>query len=121
MATHHSTNRTDVIETITSRIESALEAGTAPWVKPWRELGGTGGIPKNGTTGKAYRGINVPMLWLTAQSMGYQSEYWLTYKQATDLGGHVSKGEKSTPIVFWKIGERTERELPTVLAQCAEE
>ena len=41
------TNKSDILETITSRIETALEAGTAPWVKPWRELGGAGGIPKN--------------------------------------------------------------------------
>jgi antirestriction protein ArdC len=31
----------------------------------------------------------------------------MTYKQATERGGFVRKGEKSTPIVFWKVTEGT--------------
>jgi antirestriction protein ArdC len=38
----------------------------------------------------------------------YPSEFWLTYKQATDMGGSVKKGEHGTPIVFWKIGKKTD-------------
>jgi antirestriction protein ArdC len=34
--------------------------------------------------------------------MHYTSPYWLTFKQAHELGGHVRKGEKSCPMVFWK-------------------
>jgi antirestriction protein ArdC len=34
--------------------------------------------------------------------MSYSSPYWLTFKQAQELGGHVRKGEKSCPVVFWK-------------------
>ena len=37
---------------------------------------------------------------------GYGSPYWLTYKQATERGGHVRKGEHGTKVVFWKIGTR---------------
>jgi len=47
---------------------------------------------------KEYRGINVFLL----ACMPYGSPYWMTYKQVTDKGGHVRKGEKSTPVVFWK-------------------
>jgi antirestriction protein ArdC len=32
----------------------------------------------------------------------YGSPYWLTYKEALALGGHVKAGEHGTPIVFWK-------------------
>jgi antirestriction protein ArdC len=39
-------------------------------------------------------------------SNGYGSPYWLTYKQATERGGYVRKGEHGTRIVFWKIGTR---------------
>ena len=39
-------------------------------------------------------------------SNGYGSPYWLTYKQATERGGHVRKGEHGTKVVFWKIGTR---------------
>ena len=41
-------------------------------------------------------------MWLlTAQ--GYTSPYWATSRQINELGGQVRKGEKSTPIAFWKI------------------
>jgi antirestriction protein ArdC len=33
---------------------------------------------------------------------GYESSYWLTYRQAQDLGGPIRKGEKGWPVVFWK-------------------
>jgi antirestriction protein ArdC len=33
---------------------------------------------------------------------GYGSPYWVSYKQAQDLGGHVKAGEKSSLAVFWK-------------------
>ncbi len=84
----------DVYEVITSRIIEKLEAGTVPWHKPW-----TGdGMPKNLITKKEYRGVNVFIL----SASGYESPYWVSYKQAQELGGSVRKGEKGTPVVFWK-------------------
>ena len=85
----------DVYEIITDRIIEKLEAGTIPWHKPWS---GGDGIPKNLITKKEYRGINVFMLGVS----GWGSSYWLSYKQAQELGGCVKKGEKGTPVVFWK-------------------
>jgi antirestriction protein ArdC len=32
--------------------------------------------------------------------------YWLTIRQANELGGHVRKGEESRIIVFWKTEDR---------------
>ena len=84
-----------VYDVITDRIVSMLEAGTVPWHKPWK---GAAGFPRNLTSKKAYRGINVFML----MSLGFESPYFLTFKQAKKLGGHVRKGEKGTPVVFWK-------------------
>jgi antirestriction protein ArdC len=34
--------------------------------------------------------------------MSYDAPFWLTYKQASELGGHVKKGERACPVVFWK-------------------
>jgi len=82
-----------VYQLITDRIIEKLEAGTIPWKMPW-----SSDAPKNLISGKSYRGINVFLLG----SLGYMSPYWLTFKQAQSLGGHVNKGEKSTPVVFWK-------------------
>ncbi len=90
-----------VYEVITNRIIKQLEAGTAPWRKPWRSRG-TSGLPRNLATGHQYRGINVWMLL----SAGFASPYWLSFRQARELGGHVREGEKGLPVVYWKFENR---------------
>ena len=82
-----------VYEIITDRIMEQLEKGDVPWHKPW-----IGGYPKNLVSKKEYRGINVFIL----ASTHYASEYWVSYKQAQELGGNVKKGEKGWPVIFWK-------------------
>ena len=91
----------DVYQIVTDKIITLLESGTIPWKKPWR--GGAAAMPKNAVSKKPYRGVNVWLLTMTADAMGYNSAYWLTYKQAKDLGGNVRKGEKSSLVVFWKF------------------
>lgn len=87
---------------ITDKVLQMLEAGVAPWRKPWLDTG----LPKNLNSGKPYRGINTFMLSMCGSAAGYGSPYWLTFNQAAARGGHVKKGEKSTPVVFWKIRDR---------------
>ena len=82
-------------QVITDRITTLLEQGTAPWRKPWASAQG---FPKNLISRKEYTGINTWML----HSSGFSSAYWLTFKQAKELGGNVRKGEKGTPVVFTK-------------------
>ncbi len=50
---------------------------------------------------KVYRGINLFLL----DSTGFASPFWLTFKQVESLNGRIKKGEKSLPVVFWKILE----------------
>jgi antirestriction protein ArdC len=83
-------------QVITDRLITMLEAGTAPWQKPW--AGGTSAFPKNIKSKKPYSGINVWMLHMS----GHSSAYFLTFKQAQELGGSVRKGEKGFPVVFTK-------------------
>ena len=102
---------------ITSQIITLLEQGTVPWHKPWKA---STGWPRNLVTHRPYRGINVLLLL----SMSYESPYWLTFRQATMLGGTVRKGEKACPVVFWKrlkVGEKDsteEREIPMLRYLC---
>lgn len=42
--------------------------------------------------------------------MGHRSPWWLTFKQAKDLGGFVRKGEYSMPITYWNFVEAEDRE-----------
>ena len=95
--------RIDVYEHVTDRIVEQLEAGTVPWRKTWASMGG---VPRNLTSKKRYRGVNLFLLSLS----GYESPYWLTFKQALDMGGHVKRGEKSTLVVFWRMLEVIDRE-----------
>jgi len=94
-----------VYEIITERILEKLEAGTVPWHKPWS----AGGAPRNLVSGKEYRGVNIFLLGC----QGFTSPYWLTFKQAKQLGGSVRKGERATPVVFWKWIERASEDPET--------
>src|SRR5208283_469059 len=94
---------TSVYEVITARIVERLEAGTVPWHKPCSVETGT---PRNLTSGRLYRGINIFLLGCQS----YGSPFWGTYKQMTELGGHVRKGERGSPVVFWKLLEGEDKE-----------
>ena len=95
----------DIYQEVTDRILNALEQGTAPWIKPWDSAGLTE-LPLNASTGRAYSGINILLLWLTAYERRYTDSRWLTYRQARAMGGSVRKGEKSTLVTFWKVYEK---------------
>jgi antirestriction protein ArdC len=87
---------TSVYEIVTEQVIKQLESGVAAWRKPWRTE-----MPCNLVSGKAYRGMNVFLLG----SQGYASRYWLTFNQANKLGGHVKRGEQSSIVTFWHVGE----------------
>ena len=99
-------DRVDLNEAITAQVIASIQAdGVAPWCRPW--VGSDAGtrFPVNAVSGKNYRGVNVVVLLLTAMAAHYNSGYWLTYKQAKELGGNVIKGQKGTKIIFWKLLE----------------
>lgn len=86
-----------VYESVTNKIIADLEKGAAPWVKPWRA---DSTADHNLVSKKPYSGVN--RLILGMAGMQYASNTWATYKQITEAGGHVRKGEKGTHIVFFK-------------------
>jgi hypothetical protein len=83
----------DIYEAITERFIAQLKRGR--WQKPWFAV-------QNIVSRKPYRGINALLLG----SADYQSPFWISFRQALDLGGHVKKGEKSTPVIYYKILEK---------------
>jgi len=89
--------RNDVYRIVTDQVMDLLRKGTVPWHKPWAEAS-----PRNVLSGKPYRGMNVWLLCASAFHGGYKSPWWLTYRQAEELGEYVRKGEKSSLVVFWK-------------------
>ena len=83
----------DIYSIVTEKIIKLLESGVVPWPRPWTSTG----LPRNLVSKKPYRGVNH---FLLSASM-YVSPFWLTMRQANELGGHVRKGEESTIVVFW--------------------
>ncbi len=67
------------------------------------------------------KGINILMLWASAEMQGNAWPFWLTFQQAKELGGHFRKGEKGFPVVYASTfkkktegsdGQETEEEIP---------
>ena len=85
---------------LTGKLIEQLEAGTAPWQKPWDARVDL--MPQNPVTGKPYRGINNLALSLEGRS----DPRWMTYKQATAAGYQVNKGERGSQIEYWKHAEQ---------------
>ena len=104
MATTKRTARTekrDMFQETTDKIVAMLEAGTAPWRKPWTSAD----APRN-IEGRPYNGINVFILGMQP----FTNPFWMTFNQAKARGGNVRKGEKGTTVVFWKIMRVTDKD-----------
>lgn len=98
MSTIAPTPKRDIHQSITDRIVAQLEAGTAPWIKPWTSQGPT--IRPLRATGQPYNGVNVLTLWLDAEEKGFSSPYWFGFQTALKMGAYVRKGEKGSAIVY---------------------
>lgn len=83
-----------VYEIITEKIIAQLEAGTAPWRKPWHAATDW---PRS-IHGHRYQGINVFLLL----AGDHISPYWITRKEIARRGGRIRRGEPGTKIVFFK-------------------
>jgi antirestriction protein ArdC len=90
----------DIYSEVSARIIAELEAGAAPWIKPWSATAGMN-TPCNAVTNRPYSGCNVVLLWM-AQASGYRTPRYLTFKQASELGGNVRRGEHGTRVYFVK-------------------
>ena len=94
--------KTDLISTINDRVITGLEEKGLDWFKPFKV--GKEHRPMNRFSKKYYNGFNVFLLNNLCNHFGYETNQWMTYKQCSELGGHINKGEKSTEIFFYKIG-----------------
>ncbi len=88
----------DIAATITNAIIARLEAGTAPWSRPW-SVSGEGGRPLR-HDGSRYNGINALWLWCEADAGSYCSRYWMTARQARLLGGQVCRDAAPSMSVY---------------------
>ena len=118
--------RGDLYARITDRIVAELERGVRPWVQPWATANMAGHITRPlRHNGQPYTGINVVLLWSEAVARGFSSPIWMTFKQASELGAHVRKGETGSTVGyasrFTKTetdahGDEVERDIPFLKA-----
>ncbi len=87
----------DVFQIVTDRVMAALEMEEVPWQRPWCIVNGGA---YNRVSGKHYSLINQMLL-------SHSGEY-ATFKQWTELGGKVRKGEKGEMVVFFKWPDQKE-------------
>jgi antirestriction protein ArdC len=97
-----SKERFDIHQHITDKIVSAIERGAGDFRLPWHRSAGGIMRPVNVASKKPYRGINVVALWAYAEESGYSSGVWGTYRQWSEAGARVRKGEKAAFVVFYK-------------------
>ena len=107
----------DVHQQITDRIIAAIEQGAGEFKLPWHRPAGSITRPTNIQSKKGYRGINVVTLWVEAQMKGYAVPVWGTYKQFSEAGCQVRKGEKASLVVFYKLCGRSHNELQVCVAR----
>nr|MBR4281914.1 DUF1738 domain-containing protein [Clostridia bacterium] len=88
----------DIYATVTERIIAQLEQGQIPWQKPWISAGKA----ISHATGKPYSLLNQMLLQRPGE--------YITFKQCTEAGGHIKKGEKANLVVFWKWIEQEDEE-----------
>lgn len=84
-------------EQVTAQILANLEAGIAPWVKPWSATPGRN-LPLNYSSGIPYQGCNVLLLWMATHGR-FAQPHFITFDQARKMGGSVRKGEKNVAYI----------------------
>jgi antirestriction protein ArdC len=98
---HDQSPKQDIYARITAKIVTALEDGVRPWVRPWNAEYAAGRITRPlRHNGQPYTGINILSLWTSATEQGFAAPIWMTYRQATEIGAQVRKGEKGSPVVY---------------------
>ena len=86
-------------ERFAESIIKQIEAGTAPWQKPWKP--GEPILPVNAINGQSYGGGNSVYLAVRGTERGFSDNRWATYRRIAAAGGHVRKGERGEKILFF--------------------
>lgn len=89
----------DVYESITNHILASVDAA-GQWKPCWHGM--TSPRPTNAISGHRYQGVNILTCWVAQMVHDYPTQAWASYRQWHAAGAQVKKGEKGTPILFYK-------------------
>lgn len=92
-------------EEIANTFIAALSENKIPWQRSWNLMN----RPENFVSGNEYNGLNRFWLACVAEENGYSDSRWCTFKQATEKGYHIKKGEHGTQVEFWSWYDTQEK------------
>ena len=90
-----------IIDRIVDMVIDGLENGTVPWRKTWKSM-----YPMNAFSQRTYKGFNILLLSFVCADRNFSYPLFGTFKQISEAGGCVKRGEKSFPVVYWKVTEK---------------
>jgi antirestriction protein ArdC len=93
-------NFRDLAADVAARLVAQITAGADGWRMPWHTNPNVLDV-RNAATGSPYRGANTITLAVVGLDAGYGSGWWATYRQWTDLGAQVRRGETAARVVKW--------------------
>ena len=96
----------EFFKTIQKEIVTLMKTEGMDWSKSWVDINME--VPQNYFTGRHYRGINTWWLDFITFNRGYECNGWATFKQWSDAGCKIKKGEKGTQVHFVQIAEKKE-------------
>ena len=92
---------------IREKILTAIDTQGLKWVKSWAVAKLI--KPMNYKTKNNYSGVNLLFLGFILEKYNTSNPFFLSYKQAVDMGGQVKEGSKGIPIFYWSTeGKRKE-------------
>ena len=108
MANEKQEQKKSVREEFAEKFISILESDKPmQWVQGWANSGFS--RPYNGGSNRAYNGLNRFILSFEAMERGWTDPRFFTFKQASDEGYSVKKGEKSTRVEYWAVWDDVEK------------
>lgn len=98
-----STIKVTAFTKINTLVLEGLKKDGLKWFMPWKNEDGSLYGPINHATGRAYNGINKQLLSAVARDKGYKSNEWGTFKNISECGGAIRKGEKASAVTLWVL------------------
>ena len=86
-------NRQYLLDTVIEQMES----GTLKWKQGW-DNGSVHTMPRSGSSGKAYKGINRLVLYFTAKERGYEDNRWVTFNYVKNNNLSFKKNENGESL-----------------------
>ncbi|PHN00918.1 ArdC family protein [Flavilitoribacter nigricans] len=94
MRQQKNTTKKDLYQEVTNKMITLLEKGVSPWRCTWNRYG----LARNYATKHQYTGINAILMNLTEHPI----PYFMTFRQAKNMGGKIRKGSKAETVYFFK-------------------